>query len=147
MTYQRKTITALATVEKPVASLDADSLVALEWSQLWALNHAGVKPVPSVVMRRALCLLARHLSALPPDDGLHRAEALAFQQAGKGNGSARSLTEARARMEAHLEAPGRQPMASWLDALYSPKQRAEGRETAAAIEVHMAQLGANGVAL
>jgi hypothetical protein len=63
-----------------------------------------------------------------------------FLEAAKGRGTARSLTEARARIEDHLEAPARQPMEHWNDALYSPAERAQSRALMAALEAHLERL-------
>lgn len=140
MPHIRQTITALRGIEKHTAALDARSAVALEFATFWARRHTGLRPAPAVVIRRALQLLAEHLSALPEVDPEGRSlarECRAFLEAGAGHGSARSLTEARARIEDHLEAPARQPMAHWKDALFSQAERAEQRRIVAAANRHL----------
>jgi hypothetical protein len=135
-----KTITALQGLEKHTAALDGRSLVALEFATFWARNQTRLRPVPAVVIRRALVCLADHLSSLDPER--IAAECRAFEDAGKGSGSARSLTEARARIEVHQECPAEQPMDHWRDALHSKEERAESRRMLDALEKRMEQLDA-----
>jgi hypothetical protein len=125
-------VTTGATIEKQSAALDTRSVVALEWSLHWLQRHAAVKVAPAVVIRRALVLLADHLSNLQPEDIAREDHNL--RDAAKGKGSAVSLTEARARMERHVEtyrgpeAPGPQPMGHWQDMLCSIEERRESRQ-------------------
>jgi hypothetical protein len=135
---QRKTTTALLGLEKHTAALDARSLVALDWASFWAHKHTRLRPVPAVVIRRALVCLAEHLSNVDPEH--IAAECRAFEDAGKGSGSARSLTEARARIEVHQEAPAAQPMDHWRDALHSKEERAESRRMLEALEKRMEEM-------
>jgi hypothetical protein len=136
----RTTITALQGIEKLTAALDARSLVALDWASFWAHKHTRLRAVPAVVIRRALMCLADHLSTLDPER--ITAEARAFEEAGEGSGSARSVTEARARIEVHQEAPAAQPMGHWRDALHSKEERAESRRMLDALEKRMEELHA-----
>jgi hypothetical protein len=142
MSHHRTTITALGGLEKHTASLDAQSAVALEYATFWAHRHTDLRPVPATVIRRALRLLAAHLSCLDTGvDSLEvKPECRAFIDAGKGSGTARSLTEARARIEDHREAPARQPMGHWLDALHSKSERDESRRMLEALEKHLRPL-------
>ena len=135
MSTQRTSITALGGIEKHTASLDAQSAVALEFATFWAGRYVALRPAPTVVIRLALQLLAGHLSTL--DELGINAECRAFMDAGKGRGTARTLTHARARIEDHLEAPARQPMAHWHDALHSKEERADTRRMLDAMERHM----------
>lgn len=135
MATPRTTITALGGLEKHTATLDARSAVALEFITHWCRRRTNLRPVPAAVIRRALVLLAEHLSGL--DEELQAGECRAFEQAGRGSGTARTLTEARARIETHRECPARQPMDDWRDALYSIEERAEMRRTLAALEKHL----------
>jgi hypothetical protein len=136
--YQPKTtrVRAERGIETTKADLDARSIVALEWTQLWARRHLRINPLGPVVVRRALCLLADHLSNLDADR--LAAERRAFSDASAGSGSARSLTEARARIEHHQEAPGAQPMDHWRDALQSKEERAESKRMLEALEQRVA---------
>jgi hypothetical protein len=136
---RRKTIPANLTLERPTAALDAKSIIALEWIALWAGSYGSATPSPATTIRRALQFLAQHLGQLV-DPGHIRAELLRFEEAGKGHGTARTLTEARARIEAHLECPGAQPMDSWRDALHSQEHREESRRMLEAVEARMGAL-------
>lgn len=123
----RHTIAARNTQERPTASLDAESAVCLEWAahQMAALHN--LRPQPAVVIRRALSVYVHHLMHMDPDHT--RGELMALDQAGKGTGTARTLLEARARMEACQGTP-----MAWAEARYSPEQRKEQQDTMAAIE-------------
>lgn len=138
MSNNRTTVTALGGIEKHTASLDGRSLVALEFASFWARKHTRLRPVPAVVIRRALVCLADHLSNLDPDH--IAAECRAFGDAGKGSGSARSVTEARARIEQASEFPALQPMGHWLDALQSKEEREHLRKVTEAVNQRMEEL-------
>jgi hypothetical protein len=118
-------------VEKHTAGLDARSIVALEWTQHWLQHHTSLKAPAAVIARRALALLADHLSNLDPRAVAREGHLL--RDAGRGKGSAVTLTEARARLERHIEtyrgkdAPGPQPMGHWLDMLDSIEERRASR--------------------
>ncbi len=120
-----------AIVEKHTAGLDARAVVALEWSQHWLQRHTSLKAPAAVLVRRALVLLADHLSNLDPQEVAREGHLL--RDAGRGKGSAVTLTEARARLERHVEtyrgkdAPGPQPMAHWRDMLDSIEDRNASR--------------------
>jgi len=135
-------LTAQSTIEKPAAHLDARSVVALEWSRHWLQRHASVKAPPAVVIRRALQVFADHLSNLDPREVAH--EGHLMRSAARGIGSVVSLTEARARMERHVEtyrgpnAPGPQPMQHWHDMQYSIEERRESRQMLERLEAAMA---------
>lgn len=118
-------ISASSVVERHTAPLDARSAVALAFAEFWTHRHGSIVPAPAVIIRRALQLLADHLGTLEAEDILH--EVRAFRAAGQGEGSALTLTQARARIEDHQDAPGRQPMASWRDALDSVEDRKASR--------------------
>ena len=111
------------TVERHAAPLDARSAVALAFIDFWTERHATIKPAAGTTIRRALQLLAGHLSSLDGED--ISSEVRAFRSAGKGEGSALSLTQARARIENHLRAPAAQPMLHWRDALEDQHERRE----------------------
>jgi hypothetical protein len=117
-TTSRRTVPALGTLERPTAGLDCRSVIALEWAQHWALTRTRIKPQPGVVIRRALDLYADHLCRLPATDEATQQERRAIERAAKGSGSARLLTEARARLEAAEGLP-----VAFLDVLQSPKSR------------------------
>jgi hypothetical protein len=131
---RRKTITAVGTLERPTAGLDAYSLVAVDWVTAWASTRGRLKPQPAVIMRRALGLLVEHLSHLDAEedeekrDEATQRELLALHRAAKGSGSARTLTECRARLEA---AEGRK--VSFIEVLHSP----EARQATAAVNAAM----------
>ncbi len=126
------------TLERASASLDARSAVALEWVTFYCARHGSVKVAPAVVIRRALELLAEHCSNL---DGQEVArEMRAFVDAGRGEGTARSLTEARARIEDHIRAPAAQPMAHWLDALQPKEDRLASAALLAKLESVLASI-------
>jgi hypothetical protein len=136
-------LTTEATIEKPAAPLDARSVVALEWSQHWLQRHASLRVPPAVLIRRALQVLADRLSNLEPDEFAR--EGHLMRDAARGKGSAVSLTEARARMERHVESsrgpmsPGPQPMAHWHDMLHSIEERRETRQMLDRLEAIMAE--------
>lgn len=121
-TVRPRRLAAAKSLESTMAALDAQSIVALEWAALTYARHFHVHATPAVVIRRALQLLALHLTHIEaedlPGEGQH------LERTALGQGSARSLTEARARIETHRGTPGLQPMDSWLDALHSPEERA-----------------------
>ena len=128
-------ISASAVVERHTAPLDARSAVALAFADFWTHQHGSIHPAPAVIIRRALQLLADHLGTLQADDILH--EVRAFRAAGKGQGSALTLTQARARLEDHQKAPARQPMDSWRDALDSVEDRKASRAMLEKLEALM----------
>lgn len=132
--------TTLNTIEKPAAHLDAQSMVALDWLRFWVAKHDSREPPPSVVIRVALQVLAQHCSSIEPHD-IH-STVRRFRDAGKGHGNATSLTQARARIEAHLRAPGAQPMDRWEQALHSQAELQEKADFLARMEVHMERLEA-----
>ena len=130
-------ITASNTIERHSAPLDARSIVALEFASFLAYRHARLKVPPAVLIRRALALLADHMSNLEGPElagEMHR-----IREAGKGSGSALTLTQARARIEEHQRAPGAQAMSHWHDALRSTQENREGREMLARLEAVMAE--------
>ena len=128
-------------IEKHTAGLDARSVVALEWSQHWLQRHTSLKAPAAVIVRRALVLLADHLSNIDPPEVAHEGHLL--RDAGHGKGSAVTLTEARARMERHVETyrgpsmPGPQPMGHWLDMLHSIEERKASRQMLDKLEALM----------
>lgn len=126
----------LNTLEKPAANLDAKSLVALEWIKFWIHRHESQSPAPAVVIRLALQVLAQHLSSVEPNEV--RGLVNRFREAAKGSGGAISLTQARARIEEHLRAPGAQPMDHWEDALYSAEELKDRADIVSRLEAHMA---------
>jgi hypothetical protein len=133
-------ITTERTIEKPASNLDARSVVALEWVQHWVQRHTSLKVPAPVVIRRALVALADRLSHLPSTD--IAAEGQVFRDAARGCGSAITLTEARARMERHVQTPGLQPMAHWLDMLYSIEERRTTLDMLERLEAVLAEGGA-----
>lgn len=136
-------LAAVNSIEKEHASLDARSAVALAFCAFWMARHGSANPQPAVIIRRALQLLAEHLSQTDGDGiGVERQ---AFLQAAAGSGSALTLTQARARIEAHIEAPARQPMADWRDALFSQQQRQDTADMLHRLEASMAQHEAAGL--
>lgn len=137
---QTARISASSVVERHTAPLDARSAVALAFADFWTHRHGSIRPAPAVIIRRALQLLADHLGTLEADDILH--EVRAFRVAGKGEGSALTLTQARARIEDHQDAPGRQPMNDWRDALQSVEDRRESRAMLDRLEALMGTEGA-----
>lgn len=130
-------IAASNTIERPAAHLDASSVVALEFCAFWLHKHTRIRAPSAVIIRRALALLADHVSNLTGDEVAR--EAHTIRDAGKGSGSALSLTQARARIEEHLRAPAAQPMDHWHDALRSAQENREGRELLARMEAIMAE--------
>lgn len=129
-------VTASNTIERLSAPLDARSLVALEFAAFWAHKYAAVRVPAAVLIRRALSVYADHISGIegPCIAGeIHR-----VREAGKGIGSALTLTEARARIEDHRRAPAAQPMSHWQDALISASERREGRAMLDRLEAFMA---------
>jgi hypothetical protein len=130
-----------STVEKHTSGLDARSIVALEWTQHWLQRHTSLKAPAAVIVRRALVLLADHLSNLDAREVAHEGHIL--RDAGRGKGSAVTLTEARARLERHVEtyrgkdAPGPQPMGHWLDMLHSIEDRKASRAMLDKLELLM----------
>ena len=82
-----------------------------------------------MILRRALDTYVTLLGRLVDDEAVQQ-EMHALREAAKGRGSARSATEARAR----LEAAGERPVA-FLDVLHSPEQRRQVAELNAALEV------------
>ena len=130
-------ISASNVIERHTAPLDARSAVALEFASYWCHKHATIKPAPAVIFRRALQLLAGHLSSLEGED--IAAETRAFRDAGRGEGSALTLTQARARIEDHIAAPARQRMDDWRDALHAPEERRQMSEMLVRLEALMAE--------
>jgi hypothetical protein len=114
---RRKTVQALGTLERPTAGLDCRSIVALEWTSQWASTRGRLMPQAGVILRRALSLYVDHLSRIEDPEGTQR-ELEAIHRAAKGTGTARTLTEARARLEA---AEGRR--VAFLEVLQSPESR------------------------
>jgi hypothetical protein len=127
----RRTITALSTLERPTASLDAHSSIALEWAAHHIHAHQRLKPQPAVLIRRALCLYVAHLGRLEEPEQL-KAEAVALDTAARGSGTAITLTEARARLEA---AQGR--AVPFREVRFSAQQIKDQDELVAALERHM----------
>lgn len=131
-----------STIERQAIALDARSIVALEWVQLWAQRNALLRLAPAAVVRRALVLLAEHLSRLEPE--AIAGEGHRLREAAKGSGSAVSLVEARARFERNAETyrspqmPGPMPLPHWRDALESPEARKESRRLLDSLEALMA---------
>ena len=125
------------TIERPAAHLDARSVVALEFCTFWLRKHASIRVPPAVLIRRALVLLADHVSNLAGSEVAREVHIL--RDAGTGSGSAVSLTEARARIEEHLRASAAQPMDHWHDALRSVRENREGRELLDRVEAFMAR--------
>lgn len=125
---KRGSIAARNTLERPTAALDAHSLICMEWAAHHLAAREKLRPQPAVILRRALDVYVGHLQSLPGT----RSELIALESAGRGTGSARMLTEARARLEA---AEGR-PMA-FREVRYSPQQLREQREMLEALERHM----------
>jgi hypothetical protein len=113
-----RTIAATCTLERTQASLDGESVVRLEWAQHFCRTRGRLRPQPAVILRRALDTYTGLLCRLGDDEEAIRREMQALQAAARGRGSARSTTEARARLEA---ADGR-PVA-FLDVLHEPAAR------------------------
>lgn len=126
----RKSIAARNALERPTAALDAHSLVCLEWAAHFIQAHERLAPQPGVTIRRALAVYCQHLQKLDETRG----ELWALERAGRGDGSARLVTEARARME------GCKGAMSFAEARYSPEQIKEQRELMAALERRLEEL-------
>ena len=105
------------TIERHAAPLDPHSAVALAFIEFWTERHATIKPAAGTTIRRALQLLAGHLSALDGED--IASEVRAFRSAGKGEGSALTLTQARARIENHVSVRADQDMSHRADRIVS----------------------------
>jgi hypothetical protein len=133
----------LGTLEKPAAHLDAKSMVALDWLRFWVNKHESREPPPSVVIRVALQVLAQHCSSI--DGNEVSSTVRRFRDAGKGSGSATTLTEARARIENHLRAPGAQPLDHWEQALHSQADLTDKADFLQRMEAHMAGLFPSGL--
>lgn len=130
MTHHRTTIPATNGLEKISVNLDATSLASLEWCQHWVKVRHRLTPATAVIVRRALRHYARHLDSLDEDES--RREYPQVNAAAQGVGTARRLTEARARIEGSPFRPMR-----LNEALHSPQELAEMKTTLEAIETRM----------
>lgn len=129
-------ILAVSGLERPVTSLDGRSAAVLAWAAHWHRAHTGLDPQAGVLMRRALALYSHHLEALQGDRV--RAEEVSVVECSKGSGTAVTLTEARARIEAADAA--RRPLRLMV-AMHRPEELQQHAAMVRALDGAMAARG------
>lgn len=70
----RTTVPLTGTISKLTALLDADTLLAIDYAQVWQLRHRSLKVPAAGIVRRALQVYVRHLSSAQGADEIPATE-------------------------------------------------------------------------
>lgn len=142
----RTTIRLDNTEAKLNAHLDGASWVALDYAEAWHFHHSRLRVPHAGIVRRALALYVRHLSA---SGTVPQEEVIASQRAcssSKVEAGARAMAQARLEEFAQQAAqPGdfTAPFPAFLDILHGPEVRQQVAEQHRRVEETWKLLGAH----